>query len=415
MAESHEGEMSETTVTIKRRHSKSCKSTDPHDKSCGCRIYKEWRVPGIESTKNRRRKTLKTRNWQQALKEIREKQFQPDQDTLGFRDAANRFLERMELKDRALETTKKYERLFDQMEDFGNRSGLLFLQDFTTDELYRFLHQLRTDDGEVLAPLTRQGVQAKMKAFFKHCYQEKWIASNPAWGLEPVKAPERKREIRPITSADWGKIINAVKDHPKLKAFVLILRYTGMRIRDVVTLRSSEIEDGRLVRKTQKRGTIVNLKLDKSVLDALEAIEPTGEYYFWSGNGKVKSCVGDYQRALKAQFEKAGVQAYAHLFRHSLVSELIAGGAQPYDIAKIVGHKSSRTTEEVYAHWIKEAQNRQDATLEKVAAKLGEVSQADEKAKEAQIDSVTIGHKKRSRKSRPFRTPHFVGVLTATK
>ena len=41
------------------------------------------------------------------------------------------------------------------------------------------------------------------------------------------------------------EIINAVKDHPKLKAFVLILRYTGMRIRDVVTLRSSEIEDGR--------------------------------------------------------------------------------------------------------------------------------------------------------------------------
>jgi hypothetical protein len=35
---------------------------------------------------------LKTRNWQQALKEIREKQFEPDNDTLGFRDAANRFL-----------------------------------------------------------------------------------------------------------------------------------------------------------------------------------------------------------------------------------------------------------------------------------------------------------------------------------
>lgn len=384
-------------VTIKRRHSTSCTSTDPHDKGCGCRIYKEWRVPGVVWTKNRRRKALKTRNWQQALKEIREKQFQPDNETLGFRDAANRFVERAEMKGFASETIKKYEKLFDRMEDFGNRSGLLFLQDWTTDEVYRFLYNLRTDDGEVMAPFTRQGNQAKLKAFFKHCYHEKWIASNPTWGLEPVKAPERKREIRPITAAGWGTILAALKGHPKLKAFVLVLRYTGMRIRDVVTLRPIEIRDGRLVKRTQKRGTTVSLKLNKAVLDALGEIKPDGEYYFWSGNGKVKSCIGDYQRALKAQFKKAGIAGvYAHLFRHSLVSELLADGIQPYDVAKIVGHKSSKTTEMIYGHWIKAAQNRLDETVEKTAAKLGATSDGDEEAKQPQKGPVTNGHKKRS-------------------
>jgi integrase len=410
MAEGHEGKMIETAITIKRRHSKSCKSTDPHDKSCGCRIYKEWRIPGIESTKNRRRTTLKTRNWQQALKEIREKQFKPDKDTLGFREAANRFIERMELKGRASETIKKYERLFDQMEDFGNRSGLLFLQDFTTDELYRLLHQLKTDDGEPLAPFTRQGIQAKLKAFFKHCYHEKWIVSNPAWGLEPVKAPERKREIRPITAADWGKILAAVKDHPKLKAFVVVLRYTGMRIRDVVTLRPSEIRDGRLIKTTQKRGTLVSLKLDKTVLDALGELKPKGEYYFWSGNGKVRSCVGDYQRALRNQFEKAGISAYAHLFRHSLVSQLLAEGVQPYEVAKIVGHKSSKTTENVYAHWVKAAQERLDSIIEEASAKLGATSDGDKEAKEAEKQSVTIGHKKRFRNRGEQQSAVSIGV-----
>jgi len=351
---------------------------------------------------------LKTRNWQQALKEIREKQFQPDKDTFGFRDAANRFLERVEMKGYASETIKRYEMLFDRMEDFGNRSGLLLRQDFTTDELYRFLHKLRTDDGQPLAPFTRQGIQAKVKAFFKHCYQEKWIASNPSWGLESVKAPERKREIRPITSAEWGKILNAVNDNPKLKAFVMVLRFTGMRIRDVVSLRRNEIQDGRLIKRTQKRGTIVSLKLDKSVLDALGEIKSNGEYYFWSGNGKVRSCVGDYQRALSERFKKAGVGAYAHLFRHTLVSELIAQGVQPYDISKIVGHQSSKTTEMVYAHWIKAAQARLDTTVETLAAKLGEVSDSgnngesnngEAETKQVQKESVTIGHKSVTGKS----------------
>ena len=98
----------------------------------------------------------------------------------------------------------------------------------------------------------------------------------------------------------------------------MVLRFTGMRIRDVVMLRRNEIEDGRLVKKTQKRGTIISLKLGQPVLDALGELESDGEYYFWSGNGKARSCIGDYQRALSTRLLKANVQAYAHLFRHSL-------------------------------------------------------------------------------------------------
>jgi integrase/recombinase XerD len=180
---------------------------------------------------------------------------------------------------------------------------------------------------------------------------------------------------------------------------VMVLRFTGLRIRDVVTLRPNEIQDGRLVKKTQKRGTIISLKLPQTLIDALGEIDSGGGYYFWSGNGKVKSRIGDYQRALSERFKKAKVQAYAHLFRHTLVSELIAQGWQPYDIAKIVGHKSSKTTESVYATWIKAAQNRLDDTFSKASAKLGETSDGDEKAKEVQKDSVTIGHKTSSSKS----------------
>ena len=59
------------------------------------------------------------------LKEIREKRFKPDKETLGFRDAANRFIERDEMKGFVSDTIKKYEKLFERMEDFGNRSGVV--------------------------------------------------------------------------------------------------------------------------------------------------------------------------------------------------------------------------------------------------------------------------------------------------
>jgi integrase len=231
----------------------------------------------------------------------------------------------------------------------------------------------------------------RLENFFKHCYHEKWLTANPTWSLEPVKAPERKREIRPITSAGWSRILAAVADSPKLRAFVMLLRFTGMRIGDIVTLRRSDIRDGRLVRKTQKRGVVVSLKLNPAVLDALREITPTGEYFFWTGDGKPRSAVGDYQRALRRRFGPAGISAYARLFRHTLVSELLAQGVPVYDVAKIIGHKSSKTTETVYAHWIAAAQERLDAITDKAAASLGDV--------QAPKRVVTIGHKMTSRRN----------------
>ena len=39
----------------------------------------------------------------------------------------------------------------------------------------------------------------------------------------------------------------------------------------------------------------------------------TDNYYFWSGRGTKKSCVGDYQRAFKKLYELAGVESgHAH-------------------------------------------------------------------------------------------------------
>ena len=51
-------------------------------------------------------------------------------------------------------------------------------------------------------------------------------------------------------------------------AFVLVLRYTAMRMSDVTTLRRDKITNGRLLLRTTKTGATVHLPLPKVLRDA---------------------------------------------------------------------------------------------------------------------------------------------------
>jgi hypothetical protein len=56
----------------------------------------------------------------------------------------------------------------------------------------------------------------------------------------------------------------------RIRALVLLLRYSGMRIGDAVSLTSDRIEGTRLFLYTQKTGTPVNTVLPEFVLNALD-------------------------------------------------------------------------------------------------------------------------------------------------
>jgi integrase len=102
----------------------------------------------------------------------------------------------------------------------------------------------------------------------------------------------------------------------RLRALVLLLRYSGLRIRDAVTLARNRIQADKLFLFTAKTGTAV-CPLPPIVMSALHAI-PASTYCFWTGLSKPKSAVGDWQRSLKRLFKLAGVpDAHAHRFRDS--------------------------------------------------------------------------------------------------
>jgi integrase/recombinase XerD len=152
-------------------------------------------------------------------------------------------------------------------------------------------------------PNTNFSAQKKLEALrtvFRFVHDSGWLPSSFS----------REEFARVLAACD--KYLNK-KNRVRLRALVLLLRHSGLRITDAVTLSKHQIEDGGILKlHTAKTGTHVRVPLPQPAIDALAEI-PTENYYFWSGQGTKKSCVGDYQRAFKKLYKLAEVNnGHAH-------------------------------------------------------------------------------------------------------
>jgi integrase len=263
------------------------------------------------------------------------------------------------------------------MKQFAQDQGLVFVSDFNIENVRKFRESWPNKNFAA-----RKKLEA-MRAFFRFCNASGWIATNPATALKPGKTTDPK--IVPITKLEFDKILKACDEYPntknrsRLKAIVLVMHYTGLRIRDVITLRKDHIQNSRLFLRTAKTGTDVFCPLPPAVVRALNDIHSTGDYFFWTGESKPKSAVGDYQRALRTLFDLAGTpRVHAHLFRHTFATELLTAGNSLETVAAILGHSSTKVTEKSYAHWVYARQEKLEDAVKNSWAQLDTVDGSDQ-------------------------------------
>ena len=151
----------------------------------------------------------------------------------------------------------------------------------------------------------------------------------------------------------------------RLRALVLLLRYTGMRIGDAVSLTSDRIKLNRLFLYTAKTGTPVNTVLPDFVLQALEASpKVTCVYFFWNGAGKLDTIFGSWRRRLAKLFELAEVpKGHAHRFRDTCAVELLLAGVPIETVSVLLGHQSVQITEKHYSPWVHSRQQQLERDL----------------------------------------------------
>src|SRR5208283_3368996 len=108
----------------------------------------------------------------------------------------------------------------------------------------------------------------------------------------------------------------------------------------------------------------IKLPLHPEIKEGLEGLGNGSEFFFWSGVGNPKSCVGDWQRTFRRLSVLAGVHIHAHRWRHTFATDLLSRGVPVSEVAAILGN-SPRIIEKHYSQWI---QARQDAVEKAIKA-----------------------------------------------
>jgi integrase len=157
----------------------------------------------------------------------------------------------------------------------------------------------------------------------------------------------------------------ACGERKRLWALVPLLRYTGLRIQDAVTLSRDRTADGRLLLYTAKTGTPVYCPLPDFVANALEPLpNRNSQYFFWTGASKPASATAYWRRVLAGVFEEAEVRGgHPHRMRDTFAVEMLLSGVPLERVSILLGHQSIRVTERHYAPWVSARQGQLEADV----------------------------------------------------
>ncbi|HEV2196056.1 MAG TPA: tyrosine-type recombinase/integrase [Candidatus Acidoferrum sp.] len=312
------------------------------------------------------RKSLRLRDWQRAQELVRqweaEGQLNEKPKPLTVKEACDKFLVDAEARNLREPTLYKYRLLFRQLQEFAALQGLSFITEFDVDAARRF--RASWPNKNIAA---RKKLEA-FRAFFRFVHESGWIPTNPATPLKPPKITEPP--TAPFTKEEVTSILEACDSYPdkanaiRLRALVLLLRYSGLRIRDAATLSRNRIQRDKLFLYTAKTGTPVYCPLPPFVMEALNAIPERTAYFFWTGNSTPKTAASVWQESLKRLFILAGVpDGHAHRFRDTFSVELLLAGVPIERVSILLGHQSVRITEKHYAPWVRERQEQLEADV----------------------------------------------------
>ena len=279
--------------------------------------------------------------------------------------AADRWLDDCRARKLKPQTLKKYVHLCRELEMvWGER----LVSSVRMDDVRKWRESWK------LSALTEQKRLELVRAFFSFCEVSGWIQRNPAKGIK-LPSPHH-RPTMPFSEGEWADITTAIDVYARvheqvpqssiaqLRALLLLLRYSGLRISDAVSLERNRINDGKLFLYQAKTGHPVMIPLQGNVLEALGKVPETGRFYFWSGEGKLKSRLTDWQARLKTVFQLAGIHdGHAHRLRDTFSVDLLSRGVPLQTVSILLGHRSLRVTEQSYAPWVRQRQDALEAAV----------------------------------------------------
>jgi integrase/recombinase XerD len=374
-----------TVITIFVRHSSGCKyAGDEFAKRCNCRKHFRWSANGQQH-----RQTAGTRSWTEAeeLKRDLENQLagrlQPVDPSRYIQSCIDTFLTDKRVQGVSEGVLKKYALELDRLARYCERHGVFTIQGVERELLTGFA---ATWKSHYPSSYTRSKVRERCRSFLRYCFEAQWIPRVPSMPKIKVDEPP----TLPLTDAEFTRLLAAVhateprrwdgkqtrpltpQTAARIHALLQLMRWSGLAIRDAVTLERDAIQfDDRRklyrVRATrQKTGTDVSVVIPTAIAEELQAVtNDNPRYFFWTGD-----CTGETiaktwaNRYIRPVFEASGISCDGHMLSHRLrdtfAVDLLSRGVPVEEVSRALGHESIRTTERHYAKWVQSRQDRLD-------------------------------------------------------
>jgi integrase/recombinase XerD len=373
-------------ITIFVRHSADCKYRgDEFEKRCRCPKHVRW-----SQTRKQYRVSARTRTWAEAEDRKREiadqlagrtPEVTPEEAQRGLQGAIDVFLQDKKNQGVTGAVIGKYTRELERLREYCEDNRVFTVQGITRQLLTGFC---ATWPELYPSTYTRAKVRERVRSFLRYCYEAQWIPRIPPLAKIKIEEPP----TLPLTADEYTRLLDAIygtiedKDRQvQVHALIQLMRYSGLAIRDALTLKRAELEHDkpkglyRIVTARQKTGTHVSVPIPPDVAQELLAVlNGNAEYVFWSGKGEEESITKNWAKYYIAPlFKAAKIPNRGHMMSHRLrdtfAVDLLEQGVPLEEVSKLLGHESIKTTERHYSKWMRGRQDRLDSLVTATWAK----------------------------------------------
>jgi integrase/recombinase XerD len=244
---------------------------------------------------------------------------------------------------------------------FTDNKGIHFVNELDLSILTEFR------SGWNIGALTAAKKLERLRSLFKFALHRKMISENPTIGLTAPKV--KSNPTLPFSDAEMKEILKAAESttvDPRVKAFILTMRYSGLRISDTAALRVDSLNGDRLKLYQAKTGEPVSVLVPTAVSKALMDLKPKSDWFFWSGASRMTTVTGFWRGRISKVFKLAKLdKAHSHMFRDTFAVALLNAGASLETVSTLLGHTSIRVTQKHYNPWVKSRQDALDVAVKK--------------------------------------------------
>jgi integrase/recombinase XerD len=372
------------------RHLRNCEHLgNVHWRRCRC---PKW-LRGLLLNGQQIRRTARTSNWENAEKLARKLEADVDSDRtksqsrreFTLRQAVQTFLGDQKARGLAKESQKKYRTLLErQLQPWADAHKLKVLARIGPADLTKF----RTTWGNGEATTHRK--HEMLMSFFRFCQRNEFSVKNPMEALQKPKTPDivptdyfRREEFDKVVDATYIYGFGGGNDcHDRglrLRAFTLLMRWSGLAILDVTKLERDHLSkneegDDQIFLYRAKTGVPVSVVIPPDVADLLRSLPNSNpRYFFWSGHGDPRSARKAFQRSFWKLFNLANLRredgsrkrCHPHMFRDTFAVELLLAGNPIDQVSLLLGHSSVKITERHYAPFCKARQQQLAAAVKR--------------------------------------------------